>query len=54
MAANRFGGAFDVERRGADEGAGVEGRAIGMLGAGVNLDDGLDWPLPTLPKPTEA
>src|SRR4029077_13528168 len=42
MAATSFGSAFDVERRGADVGAGVEGRAIGMFGPGVDLDDGLD------------
>jgi hypothetical protein len=42
MATNGFGGAFDVERRGADVGAGVASGAVGIFGPGVNLDDGLD------------
>jgi hypothetical protein len=42
MAANSPGNPFDVERCGGDIGAGVEGGAVGMLGSGVDLDDGLD------------
>src|SRR5450631_1035847 len=33
---------LDIERGQADEIAGVEGAAIGMLGAAVDLDQGLD------------
>src|ERR1700682_6547681 len=42
MAATPFCDAFDIERGRADVGAGVEGRAIGMLGPAVDLDDHLD------------
>jgi hypothetical protein len=36
------GHALDVERRGADEVTRVEGASVGMLGAGMDLDQGLD------------
>jgi len=42
MAANGFADPLDVERCGRDVGAGIEGRAVGMLGARVKLDDRLN------------
>jgi hypothetical protein len=42
MAADSFADPFDNEGCRRDVGTAIEGRAIGMLGASVNLDDGLD------------
>lgn len=50
MAANCFADPLDVERCGGDVGAAVEGRAIGMLGASVDLDDRLDGGEARLPR----
>src|ERR1035437_10250764 len=50
MAATSLGGAFDVEWRGADVGAGIASGAVGMFGLGVDLDDGLDGGETRLPR----
>jgi hypothetical protein len=42
MATDGFDDAFDVEGSGRDIGPCIEGRTIGMLGSGIDLDDGLD------------
>lgn len=39
MATNGFADSFDVERSERDVGAGIEDRAVGMLGASIDLDD---------------
>jgi len=42
MAARAPGDTFDIERRGRDVVVGIEAAAIGVFGACVDLEDGLD------------
>src|ERR1700680_2633913 len=42
MTTGAAGHALDVERRGADEVTRVEGASVGMLGAGMDLEEALD------------
>src|SRR6266851_9501104 len=50
MTTHAFGDALDVDWRGGDEKASIEGRAVGMLGPFLDFDDGLDAGEPRLAR----